>query len=170
MSGCFVDDVDDLDRTVERRRLWRSGHRIAGISLVAMIFGANIQFLGTIVIGRLAANPSWPTVVVLAGCLLGWALLDTAGRTIWVSTADRADDDALEVGALARQQMWDALRTLFYTVPMWIVASLTWWPAWPPWRSPRRPALFASIVVAGIGLGAGLQGAFRPVIPLAPPG
>jgi hypothetical protein len=29
---------------------------------------------------------------------------------------------------------------------------------------------FASTVVAGIGMGAGLQGAFRTVVPLAPPG
>ncbi|SDC10539.1 ABC transporter ATP-binding protein [Nocardioides lianchengensis] len=43
---------------------------------------------------------------------------------------DRVDDDTHEVGALVRRQVWDALRTVFTTVPMWIVAGVTWWPAW----------------------------------------
>lgn len=153
---------DHLDRTVDWRRLWRSGHGVAVVALVAMMLAAILQSLGTIAIGRLAANPIWPTVVILAGCSLGCALLDTAGRTVWTSIADRAegrlrsdlltaalrqplarlseqavgeildrvDDDAHEVGALARAQVWEALRTACYAVPMWIVAGLTWWPAW----------------------------------------
>lgn len=43
---------------------------------------------------------------------------------------DRVDDDTHEVGALLRRQVWDVLRTVFAAVPMWIVAGLTWWPAW----------------------------------------
>ncbi|HTW18110.1 MAG TPA: ABC transporter ATP-binding protein [Nocardioides sp.] len=43
---------------------------------------------------------------------------------------DRVDDDTHEVGTLVRRQLWDAMRTVFTTVPMWIVAGLTWWPAW----------------------------------------
>lgn len=43
---------------------------------------------------------------------------------------DRVDDDTHEVGALVRRQVWDALRTVFTCVPMWVVAGLTWWPAW----------------------------------------
>ncbi len=98
----------------------------------------------------------WPSVVV------GAALLDTAGRTVWAAIVDRAegrlradllsaalhqplralseqavgevldrvDDDTQEVGTLVRRQVWDALRTLFAVLPMWIVAGLTWWPAW----------------------------------------
>lgn len=127
-----------------------------------MAIAATLQALGTVVIGRVAANPLWSTVAVLAGCLLGYAVLDTMGRTIWASVVDRAegvlrgdlltaalnqplnrlseqavgevldrvDDDTHEVGSLARQQLWDAMRTLVSTVPMWIVAGLTWWPAW----------------------------------------
>ena len=43
---------------------------------------------------------------------------------------DRVDDDTHEVGALARRQLWSALRTVFAALPMWAVAGLTWWPAW----------------------------------------
>ncbi|MET0452015.1 MAG: ATP-binding cassette domain-containing protein, partial [Mycobacterium sp.] len=150
---------DQLDRTVDWRRLWRP---LTSIALIAMAVAATLQSLGTVVIGRLAANPVWPTVAVLAGCLLGYALLDTLGRTIWAVIADRAegelrgdlltsalsqpldrlseqavgevldrvDDDTHEIGSLVRLQLWDAMRTVFATLPMWIVAGLTWWPAW----------------------------------------
>jgi ATP-binding cassette, subfamily B, bacterial len=154
-----VGETVELDRTVDWRRLWRPGTSLA---LVAMAIAAILQSLGTVVIGRLAANPVWTTIAVLAGCLLGYALLDTAGRTIWAAIADRAegklrrdlltaalnqpleqlseqavgevldrvDDDTHEVGSLVRLQLWDTMRTVFSTLPMWIVAGLTWWPAW----------------------------------------
>ncbi|MDH6196076.1 ATP-binding cassette subfamily B protein [Mycobacterium frederiksbergense] len=154
--------VDDLDRTVDWRRLVWAGRGVALIALSAMVLGAILAALSTVVSGRLAANPSWSTVAVLAGYLLGSAVFDTAGRTVWAAMADRAegrlrgdlltaalrqplarlseqavgeiidrvDDDAQAVGGLARHQTWDALRTLTYAVPMWIVAGLTWWPAW----------------------------------------
>lgn len=149
----------DLDRTVDWRRLRGPG---AGIALAAMVIAAVLQSLGIVVIGRLAADPVWITVAVLAGCLLGYAVFDTVGRTIWASIADRAegklrrdllsvalnqplqqlseqavgeildrvDDDTHEVGSLVRMQLWDAMRTVVSILPMWIVAGLTWWPAW----------------------------------------
>lgn len=43
---------------------------------------------------------------------------------------DRVDDDTHEVGNLLRWSLWQALRTLLGVLPMWIVAGLTWWPAW----------------------------------------
>ncbi|MGJ6979585.1 ATP-binding cassette domain-containing protein [Aestuariimicrobium soli] len=43
---------------------------------------------------------------------------------------DRVDDDTREVGNLMRWQSWMVLRALFGAVPMWIIAGLTWWPAW----------------------------------------
>ncbi|MDT9592768.1 ABC transporter ATP-binding protein [Nocardioides zeae] len=43
---------------------------------------------------------------------------------------DRVDDDTHDVGTLARRQLWSALRTVFAALPMWVVAGLTWWPAW----------------------------------------
>lgn len=162
MSGRAPGAVDDLDRTVDWRRLAREGRGAAVVALIAMVSGAVLAALSTVFSGRLAANPLWSTVAVLAGCLLGSAVLDTAGRTVWAAMADRAegrlrgdlltvalrqplervseqavgeiidrvDDDAQAAGGLARHQTWDALRTLTSTVPMWIVAGLTWWPAW----------------------------------------
>lgn len=152
----------DLDRTVDWRRLVWAGHGVAVVALCAMVFGAILQSVSTVVSGRLAANPSWSAVLVLAGCLIGSAIVDTAGRIVWATMVDRAegrlrgdlltaalrqplarlseqavgeiidrvDDDARAVGGLARNQAWDAMRTLAYAVPMWIVAGLTWWPAW----------------------------------------
>ncbi|BDZ41064.1 hypothetical protein GCM10025865_03630 [Paraoerskovia sediminicola] len=43
---------------------------------------------------------------------------------------DRVDDDTHAVGALVRRQLWGALRSLVGSVPLWVVAGLTWWPAW----------------------------------------
>ncbi|MGW4098551.1 ATP-binding cassette domain-containing protein [Mycobacterium sp. NPDC004974] len=161
-SGRTPGAVDDLDRTVDWRRLVGAGRGAAGVALTAMVLGAVLAALSTVVSGQLAANPLWSTVALLAGCLLCSAVVDSAGRTVWAAMADRAegrlradlltaalrqplavlseqavgeiidrvDDDAAAVGGLARHQAWDALRTLTYTVPMWIVAGLTWWPAW----------------------------------------
>ncbi|CAN5748206.1 ATP-binding cassette domain-containing protein [soil metagenome] len=158
-AATSIGTADDLDRTVDWRRLRRPG---AIIALAALMVSAILQSLGTVVIGRLAANPVWTTIAALAGCLLGYALLDTVGRTIWAAIADRAegklradllsaalnqpleqlseqavgeildrvDDDTHEVGSLVRMQVWDAMRTVFSVFPMWIVAGLTWWPAW----------------------------------------
>lgn len=147
------------DRSVDWRRLRRRG---AGTALIAMAAAAILLSLGTVAIGRIAADPLWTTVGILAGCVVGYAVLDTVGCTIWAGVVDRAegalradlltaalnqpldrlseqavgeildrvDDDTHEVGSLARQQLWDAMRTVFSAVPMWIVAGVTWWPAW----------------------------------------
>ncbi|MDN4162383.1 ABC transporter ATP-binding protein [Nocardioides abyssi] len=146
-------------RVVDWRRL-RS--RVAGAALVALFVAAVGQALGTVVAGRLAAAPSEDLVALLALCVVGAAVLDSAARVVWSGVVDRAegrlradlldaalsqplarlgdqavgevldrvDDDTYEVGVLVRRQVWDAMRTLFATVPMWIVAGLTWWPAW----------------------------------------
>lgn len=158
-SAHAVANPDDVDRTVGWRRLKSPGVTVA---LVAMTIAAVLQSLGTVVIGRLATNPVWTTVGVLAACLLGAAVLDTLGRTVWARIADRAegrlradlltaalsqplerlseqavgeildrvDDDTHEVGSLVRSQVWEAMRTVVSALPMWIVAGLTWWPAW----------------------------------------
>jgi ATP-binding cassette, subfamily B, bacterial len=42
---------------------------------------------------------------------------------------DRIDDDTHEVGTLLRQSGWMAIRTVFATGPLWVVAGFTWWPA-----------------------------------------
>ena len=43
---------------------------------------------------------------------------------------DRVDDDTHEVGNLMRWQVWMFARTAFSVIPMWVVAGVTWWPAW----------------------------------------
>lgn len=43
---------------------------------------------------------------------------------------DRVDDDTHEVGNLVRWQVWMLARTAFASVPLWIVAGISWWPAW----------------------------------------
>ncbi|WP_309067946.1 ABC transporter transmembrane domain-containing protein, partial [Microbacterium sp.] len=43
---------------------------------------------------------------------------------------DRVDDDTRAVGSLVRRQLWGAGRTVAGVVPLWIVASVAWWPAW----------------------------------------
>jgi ABC-type multidrug transport system fused ATPase/permease subunit len=43
---------------------------------------------------------------------------------------DRVDDDTHELGNLLRRNVWDLIRTLLRSGPMWVVAGVTWWPAW----------------------------------------
>ncbi|MGJ0121033.1 ATP-binding cassette domain-containing protein [Williamsia sp. MIQD14] len=157
-ASARVSSVVESARQVSWRRLARPA---TGAALVALTVAAILQALGTVVIGRVATDPGSALLGALAGCLLGYALLDTAGRTVWAGIADRAegelrgdllsaalrqpldrlseqavgevldrvDDDTHEVGTLVRLQVWDALRTVVGTVPMLIVAGLTWWPA-----------------------------------------
>jgi ATP-binding cassette subfamily B protein len=42
---------------------------------------------------------------------------------------DRIDDDTWEVGQLMRWGVWQAARTFLASGPLWVVATLTWWPA-----------------------------------------
>jgi ATP-binding cassette subfamily B protein len=42
---------------------------------------------------------------------------------------DRIDDDTWEVGQLMRWGVWQAVRTFLASGPLWVVASLAWWPA-----------------------------------------
>ncbi|MEZ0579445.1 ATP-binding cassette domain-containing protein [Nocardioides sp. MH1] len=42
---------------------------------------------------------------------------------------DRVDDDTHEVGVLLRMQIWQAARTALSALPMWLIAGLSWWPA-----------------------------------------
>ncbi len=136
--------------------------KVAGWALVASMVAAVGQALGTVVAGRLAADPTVRYVGLLALWVVGGAVLDTVGRVAWAGVVDRAegrlradlldaalhqplaalheqavgevldrvDDDTHEVGTLVRRQVWEALRTVFAAGPMWVVAGLTWWPAW----------------------------------------
>lgn len=96
---------------------------------LCVVGGAVLDTLGRVV---------WSAVVDRAEGKLRGDLLEAALHQPLVDlheqavgeVLDRVDDDTHEVGALLRRQVWDALRTVFAAVPMWVVAGLTWWPAW----------------------------------------
>ena len=134
----------------------------AAWALAAVTLSALGETGGTLVAGRLAEHPSSTLVKLLALCLVGGAVLDTAGRTVWSAVVDRAegrlradllsaalsqplpvlsetavgeildrvDDDTHELGVLLRRMIWDLARTGLRAGPMYVVAGLTWWPAW----------------------------------------
>ena len=52
---------------------------------------------------------------------------------------DRVDDDPRQLGMVLRRMGWQMARSLLRSVLAWVVAGLTWWPAW-----------FAFPVVAGV--------------------
>jgi len=148
---------------VSRRVDWRRmRHPVAAASLAGLAVATIGQAIGTVIAGRIAEGPTAALVWMLSACVVGGALLDTAGRIAWAGIVDRAegtlrgdildaalhqplgalteqavgeildrvDDDTHEVGTLLRQQLWMAFRTAFGIVPMWVVAGVTWWPAW----------------------------------------
>ncbi|HEY0891029.1 MAG TPA: ABC transporter ATP-binding protein [Nocardioides sp.] len=148
----------DPSRQVDWRRL-RGPLTVAALTAAAV--AAVIATLGTVIAGRLAEDPGSRLVALLALCVVGAAVIDTAGKVAWVGISDRVegrlredvlhaalrqplgalneqavgeildrvDDDSHEVGNLMRWQLWMMFRSLFGTLPMWVVAGLTWWPA-----------------------------------------
>ena len=141
---------------------WRRVRRPLAAACIAMsLVGAVAASLGSVVAGRLADSPTSTLVAILALCVVGGSVIDTAARTIWGVVVDRAegqlradlidaamaqplaelseqavgevldriDDDTWEVGQLMRWGVWMAMRTLLSAGPLWVVASLTWWPA-----------------------------------------
>ncbi|WP_193608414.1 ATP-binding cassette domain-containing protein [Nocardioides lijunqiniae] len=134
---------------------------VAVVALVACGVAAVGTSLGSLVAGMLAEEASSRLIGVLALCVVGAAVLDTAARTLWAGVIDRAegrlradlldaamhqplsalteqavgevldriDDDTHEVGTLLRQSAWMAIRTTLGAGPLWIVAGVTWWPA-----------------------------------------
>jgi ATP-binding cassette subfamily B protein len=63
----------------------------AGVALVCSLLSAIGMSMGSVVAGRLAQDPSDGLVRVLATCVVGAALLDTVGRTLWAGLVDRAE-------------------------------------------------------------------------------
>lgn len=80
----------------------------------------------------------WSSVVVRAEGRLRDDLVDAAldqplhalSEQAVGEVLDRVDDDTHDVGTLVREQVWMALRALITALPMWVVAAVTWWPAW----------------------------------------
>ena len=81
---------------------------------------------------------AWAGVVDRAEGKLRADLLDAAlsqplsalSETAVGEILDRIDDDTHELGLLLRRMAWDLTRTAVGAAPMWIIAGLTWWPAW----------------------------------------
>lgn len=103
----------------------------AGVALLAicLVGAALVDAVGQV---------AWAGVVDraegrLRGDLLSAALhqpLATLTEQAVGEVLDRVDDDTHAVGTLVRRQLWGMGRTVVGTLPMWIVAGLTWWPAW----------------------------------------
>jgi len=80
-------------RAADVRRLGFSRLRgpVTSWSLVAAALAAAGQTAGTVVAGRLAERPTTGLVQLLALCVIGAAVLDTAGRASWAGVVDREE-------------------------------------------------------------------------------
>ena len=122
---------------------------------------ATLQLLAACIVGAALLDTVgqviWAGVVDraegrLRGDLLSAALhqpLATLTEQAVGEVLDRVDDDTHAVGTLVRRQAWGAGRTLVGVLPMWVVAGLTWWPAWIVF--PLLGALAAVIVRPMLG-------------------
>src|SRR3712207_4498495 len=77
-----------VEHTVDWRRLRGP---VSTWALVACAVAAVGTSLGSLVAGRLAEHATWALVELLALCVVGAAVLDTAGRTMWAGAVDRAE-------------------------------------------------------------------------------
>ena len=142
---------------------WRRlGGRTSAAAMVLATAGAAAEMVATVVTGRVAEGPTSGLVTVLAVLLVGSAVLDTAGRTLFSGVVgraegrlradllgaalsqplpalesqgvgellDRVDDDTRQVATLLRRAGWTAGRAALRSVLAWVVAGITWWPAW----------------------------------------
>src|SRR4051812_21479493 len=104
--------------------------------------GALVALLALCVVGAAVLDTggraAWSGVVDRAEGRLRADLLDAAlhqplavlSEQAVGEVLDRVDDDTHELGNLLRRIGWDLVRTLLRAGPMWVVAGLTWWPAW----------------------------------------
>jgi ATP-binding cassette, subfamily B, bacterial len=151
--------TDDPDRRLDWRRLRGAAAVIALLALTAGAMGqalgtaaagqlaADATVLGLVLLAACVVGGAlfdgvgqvvWASVVDRAEGKLRSDLLSAALRQPLATLSeqavgevlDRVDDDTHAVGTLVRRQLWSAGRTVVGTVPMWIVAGVTWWPAW----------------------------------------
>ncbi|GGD23906.1 hypothetical protein GCM10007231_23770 [Nocardioides daphniae] len=80
--------LDDPRRRVDWRRL---NTPAAVAALLCAAIAAIGTTLGTVVAGRLAEDPTRALVTVLALCVVGASLVDTAGKVVWVGVSDVAE-------------------------------------------------------------------------------
>jgi ATP-binding cassette subfamily B protein len=103
---------------------------------------AKVELLAALVVGSAILDTTgraiWAGVVDraegrLRGDLLAAALhqpLSALSEIAVGEVLDRVDDDTHELGLLLRRMAWDLAVTALAALPMWVIAGLTWWPAW----------------------------------------
>ncbi|MDC5697024.1 ABC transporter ATP-binding protein/permease [Intrasporangium calvum] len=110
--------------------------RLAENATAALVILLALCVVGGAVIDTVA-KVIWATVCDRAEGQLRADLLDAAmaqplselSEQAVGEVLDRIDDDTWEVGQLMRWGVWQAVRTLLAAGPLWVVASLAWWPA-----------------------------------------
>src|SRR3954465_13003337 len=130
LAGAAVAAVGQTAGTIVAGRIAENPTGLLVSLLALCIVGAAV--LDTI--GRAA----WAGVVDRAEGQLRADLLDAAlhqplavlSEQAVGEVLDRVDDDTHELGNLLRRMAWDLVRTMLRAGPMWVVAGLTWWPAW----------------------------------------
>lgn len=151
--------TDDPDRRLDWRRLRGVAAVIALLALTAGAVGqalgaaaagelaADATVLGLVLLALCVVGGAlfdglgqvvWASVVDRAEGKLRSDLLSAALRQPLATLSeqavgevlDRVDDDTHAVGTLVRRQLWGAGRTVAGVIPMWIIAGITWWPAW----------------------------------------
>ena len=110
--------------------------RLAEHATTTLVVLLAVCVLGGAVIDTVAKT-IWATVCDRAEGALRADLLDAAmaqplselSEQAVGEVLDRIDDDTWEVGQLMRWGVWQAVRTLLASGPLWVVASIAWWPA-----------------------------------------
>ena len=104
--------------------------------------GGLVAWLAVLLLGSAVLNTVgryvWATVVDRAAGALRQDLVDAVLHQPLAALSeqavgevlDRVDDDTHEVNNLVRMQLWMVLNTVFALVPMWVVAGVSWTPAW----------------------------------------
>ncbi len=87
-DGAPARTTDDPARRLDWRRLRGT---VAGVALLALALSTVGTALGTVVAGRLAQDPTTLGIGLLALCVVGAAVVDTAGRVAWAGVVDRAE-------------------------------------------------------------------------------
>lgn len=150
---------EEVRRSVDRRRIsgpWTvlavAGAAVAalGSTLATVVAGrlaehttaAGVWLIAAMLIGAAVADTAgrmvWATIIDRAAGQLRADLLDAVfGQPLAVLTEqasgevlDRIDDDTHELATLLNRQMWMLMRMGLSIVPLWVIAGVTWWPAW----------------------------------------
>lgn len=75
-------------RPVDWRRLRQP---LAVVCILGSLVGAIGASLGSVIAGRLAAEPAGGLLLLLAVCIIGGALVDAVAHTLWAGLVDRAE-------------------------------------------------------------------------------